>query len=142
MIRKLDRLVRLCPGLLAVLIVCLLARPARAQSVVFRNECGTPVVVQTATVVKGVLVRDSPCLLRHMEATPKISLTVTRIITVHDAKTNRLLYRDVIRPSLMDAAYGIIMHPRLPGRITMATRRVQDVKPGKKDGARMAPSDS
>jgi hypothetical protein len=135
MIRKLDRLARLCPRLLAVLIVCWLPGTALAQTVVFRNECKAPVVVQTHTVVRGVLLRDSPCLLKPMEATPQIALGVNKIVTVYDAKTNRVLFQDLLRATPMDRAFGIIPHPRLAGRCAMSQRRTQEVKPGKPKNA-------
>jgi hypothetical protein len=123
MISTLDRL--------AVLIVCLLPTTLPAQTVVFRNECKTPVVVQTSTVFRNTLVRDSPYPLRSMEATPRIALSVNKILTVYDPKSNQVLYRDVLRATRMDLAYGIVLDPPPPGRVRVVSRRPESIKPGK-----------
>jgi hypothetical protein len=123
MIRSNDRLVRLCPGLLAGLIVCLLPAAVDAQTVQFRNETHAAVVVQTATVVRAVLIRDQPCLLRPREHTPKIKANVSKVVTIYDAKTNRVLFRDVLQATKQDLAYGIVFNPRIPGRVRVETRR-------------------
>jgi hypothetical protein len=123
-----HRLARCCPSLLAVLIVCLLPAGLPAQTVVFRNECKSPVVVQATTVYRNVLYRDS-YLLRSMEATPKIALTVNKILTVHDAKSNRMLFRDVLRATRVELAYGIELGNR-PGTVRVAARPADSIKPG------------
>jgi hypothetical protein len=134
MISTLDRLARSCPSLLAVLIVCLLPTTLPAQTVVFRNECKSPVVVQTATVVRNVLLRDSPYLLRSTEATPKIALSVNKILTVYDAKSNRVLFRDVLRATPMDLAYGIELDRNRPGSVRVVTRNPKSGDGKKGDG--------
>jgi len=137
MIGNLNPLARFAPRLLGVLVVCLLPASVDAQTVVFRNECRASVVVQTATVVNGVLVHDSPCLLRSMEATPRIPLKVNKIVTVWDAKSNRILYRSVLRATPVSLAYGIVVHPRIQTQVVLDKRPVNKVKPGKMTGTGM-----
>src|SRR3954471_4530622 len=97
MIRSYERLVRPGAGLLAVALVCLLPSSGWADNVVFRNECRSSVVVQTAVVVKGVIQKDQPTLLRPGDSTDKIPTDVDRIVIVYDARSNRMLFRDVLK---------------------------------------------
>src|SRR5438309_11414812 len=73
-------------GVLAVLVVCCLPDKAPAETLVFRNECKAPVVVQAASVVRGVLRRDRPYLLNYRDTTPDIVMPGNKLITVYDAK--------------------------------------------------------
>jgi hypothetical protein len=104
------------PCLLAVLIVCLFAEAAGAQTVVFRNELKIPLVVQTATVMGGVLRRDQSCLVRPGESTPKIKTDVNKVITIFHGRTNQALFRDVIKANRQDRLFGIVVEPAAPGR--------------------------
>jgi hypothetical protein len=131
MIRYFERLVRPLPGLLAVALVCLLPSLVRAENVVFRNECKASVVVQTATVVKGVVKRDQPTLLRMGECTPKIPLDVDRIVTVYDARSNRVLYRDVIKASKKEVGAGISFDPQT-NKVRLVARKPSMLKPAEK----------
>ena len=59
----------------------------------------------------------------------------------YDAKTNRVLFRDVLQPTTKDLAYGIVFNPRFPGRIRVEARRAAAMIGGKvvKPGASMKP---
>ena len=137
MIGDIGPLARCWPSLLGVLIVCLLPTALPAQTVVFRNECKSPVIVQTTTVVRGVLVRDTPYLLRSMEATPKIALSVNKVATIYDAKSNQVLFQEVCRATRTELAYGIVIDKQRPGRVRVVTRRAEDILPGKGTGKMM-----
>ncbi len=82
-------------ALLAVLLVGCCPLCARAETLTFRNECDAAVVVQLASVHRGVFCRDRPYLLRPGDATtPGIVLPGDKVITVYDAKVpNRVLYQ-------------------------------------------------
>jgi hypothetical protein len=134
MIRHPGLLARSCPSLLAGLLLVLLPGAGAAQTVVFRNECRVPVVVQTATVVKGVLVKDDPYPLRPTEATPKIALGVNKLLVITDAKSNRILFKELCRATRKELAYGIVPHPRLRGAVTVSPRQPKTVTPGKHRG--------
>jgi hypothetical protein len=126
MIRTLPSLVRSLPGLLAVSIVCLLPAAAEAQTVIFRNECRASVIVQTATVVKGNVVRDQPQLLRSGDYTSKIKLDTDKIVTVYDAKSNQVLFREVLKVTKMDLGYSIHPDPNAPNKVRLKLRKSTD----------------
>jgi hypothetical protein len=107
------------PLLLAVLLVSLLPAVVQADTVIFRNDLRVPVVVQTATVVRGVLRRDQQHLLRHGESTPKIKLDANKIVYIYHGKSNQLLFRQVIKASPRDFHYGIIVDPTNPRLVTV-----------------------
>jgi hypothetical protein len=113
MIRLANCLGRLSPRLLAVLLVCLAPTLLRAETVMFRNECKGAVIVQTMTLVKGVLRRDQPSLLRYGECTPKLKLDADMVITIYDGKTNRMLFRSSLKASTKPLYYSIIWNQRL-----------------------------
>src|SRR5215204_3111286 len=115
MISNRDSLVRRRPGLLAVAF-CLLPGLAMADTVQFRNECKASVIVQTSTVIRGMVIRDQPSLLRPGDASPKFALKNDKIVTVYDARTNRILCREVLKASLVPVAISIEpdKDPRVP----------------------------
>lgn len=95
----------------------------QAEYVIFRNECKVPVIVQTASVVRGVLKRDQT-LLKPGEFTTRIPLDRDQVITVCDGINGRTLFRDPLRTSKTPMHYGIVpnqgkvpvrMMPRKPG---------------------------
>jgi hypothetical protein len=123
MIRSLERLVRPPAGLLAAALVLLLPALARAQHVVFRNECRSSVVVQTGVYVKGVFHKDQPILLRPGDSTGKIPLNVDRIVIVYDARTNNRLVSDVLKADARKAhAYSIVPDQQAPNRVRFVPR--------------------
>lgn len=106
---------------LAVLFPCVLSGGLLAETASFRNDCRAPLVVQTATVVRGVLKRDQ-CLLRPGESTPKMTLDTDKVVTVYDGKTGRLLFRGALRVSTTPLNYSIVPDLRLPNRVSMVLR--------------------
>jgi hypothetical protein len=126
MIRFSNSLAGFSPRLLAVLIGCLAPADLRANAATFRNDTTVPLVVQTATLEKGVLRRDQAQLVRSNESTAPIKTNVDKLLFVYDGKTNRVLYRDVLRANKKEAHYGIAVmpHPTIRGRIIMVIRKV------------------
>jgi hypothetical protein len=111
-------MIRIRVLILAALIVFLLPAWIIAETVTFRNDCRVSVVVQTATVQRGVLKRDQ-CLLRAGESTTKMPLDSDKVITVFDGKTGRTLFRDALKKSKTPLYYSIAPDPRNPSRIRM-----------------------
>lgn len=95
---------------LAVLLIGGLATPASAETLVFRNECKAPVVVQVVSVFHGVFRRDRPYLLHPGDITkPGVALTGDKVITIHDAKVpNRVLYQGAVPSSSLDRHFRIV----------------------------------
>jgi len=97
------------PLLLALLAVFLVPVLAQAETVLIRNDCGVPIVIQAGSVVRGVLRRDPPCALKPGDMTPGIMLPGNKIITIYDARTpNRILFRGVIPAADDDHNYVVI----------------------------------
>jgi hypothetical protein len=123
---KLDRC-RAC--LLAVLVLCASAGAGQAETVIFRNECRSPVTVCTATVVRGVLRRDKVTTLNPGESTEKIKTDVDKVLTIYDAKSNRILFSGSLRASKKELYYGIAYNPRMPGRVQVLPRTKSAMSP-------------
>jgi hypothetical protein len=96
-------------GLLAVLLAGWSAAPAFAETLVFRNDCNAPVIVQAAGVFRGIFRRDRPYLLRPGDATPGIVLPGDKVITIYDAKMpNRILYQGALPANSTDLRFRIL----------------------------------
>lgn len=111
------------PGLLAAAIVLVFAHEARSETVIFRNECRTSIVVQTATVVRGRVVRDQPMLLRSGEYTPKVKTDIDKIVTIYDARSNMVLFRDTLKASMTEQGYSIQPDPNRMGKLRLQFRK-------------------
>jgi hypothetical protein len=113
----------LLPRLLAVLIVCLLPGAVFADSVTFRNECkGLVVVVQSASMARGVMRRDKPVTLRYGDVSPKLPLDTEKLITVYDQRsTTRILFQGSLKASPVDLYYSIVPDTN-PARVRMQSR--------------------
>jgi hypothetical protein len=110
-------------SLLLALLACGVPAVARAENLVFRNECGAPVVVQAVSVFRGRVFRDRPYLLNPGDATPAVAIPGDKIITVYDAKVpNRILFRDAIPGGRADLHFGILPDA-VPGRARIELRR-------------------
>lgn len=123
MIRSRERLIRPWMGFVAVALVCLSPTAGRADNVVFRNECRTSVVVQTAVVVKGVLQPAQPQLVRPGDYTEAIPTNVDRVVTIYDARSNRVLFREVLKASKVELGYSILPDPQVPNKVRLAQRK-------------------
>jgi hypothetical protein len=129
MIRVPHTLGRSFPCLLAVAILLLVAGSGHAETVIFRNECRWPLTVCTGTVVRGVLRRDKVATLKPGESTEKIKTDVTKIITIYDAKSNRILFQETLRASKTVRYFGIIFNPKMPGRVQVSPRTKASMRP-------------
>ena len=100
---------------LSLTLFVALATPAasRAEYVIFRNECKVSVVVQSASVVRGVLKRDQT-LVKPGEYTGKIALDSDKTITICDGKTGKILFRDPLRSTKKPLAFSILPVPNMP----------------------------
>ena len=95
-----------------------------AVNVVFRNDCRSSVVVQTAAVVNGMAQKDQPMLLRPGDGTDKIPTDVDRIVTVYDARSNRVLFRDVLRADPKNPrGYSIQPDQQAPNKVRLVQVR-------------------
>ena len=114
---------------LSLFLFAALAAPAacRAEYVVFRNECKTSVVVQTASVVRGVLKRDQ-ALVKPGEYTGKISLDSDKTITICDGRTGKILFRDPLRATKTPLAYAILPNPN-NGKVRVEKRQLPKEMP-------------
>ena len=109
--------------LLAVLILCLMAGDLRADFFVFRNDCKVPLIVQVATVRRGVLMRDQ-ALLRAGEATLKTPLESDKVITIVDSRTSRIIFRNVLKVRKKPAYFSLAPDPIFPTRL-----RITEIPP-------------
>ena len=112
MTRRLNNLGKIGAGLFAVLLVGLLPAGARAgapvEELLFRNETNGPIIVQGACVVRGVLRRDRPYLLRVGDTTPPIVLPGNKVITIYDGlNTNHVVFQGTIPGGLGNQAFGV-----------------------------------
>jgi hypothetical protein len=97
------------PLLLALLAVLSLPVVAQAETMYIRNETPIPIVVQTGSVVRGVLRRDPPVTLKATEVTPGTMLPGNKLITIYDARNpNRILFQGIIPAAQQDHQYGIV----------------------------------
>lgn len=122
---------------LIALIVCALPALAHGDTFTFRNDCKEAVVVQIATVQRGVLKREQ-ILLKAGETTAKMPLDADKVITVVDARNGRVGFREVLRVSKTPLSYSIVTDPRMPGRAAMKLLQPPPAKgemppPGKGD---------
>jgi hypothetical protein len=110
------------PRLLAAIFVALLI-PAlgRAGSLQLQNDAPFSVVIQGASVVRGLLVRDRPYLLSTGDKSPAVLLTGNKVITIYEAKVpNRLLFQGVIPVATEDQVFKIQFDS---GRIKLEKQR-------------------
>ena len=103
-------------GLLALLMAGLIPAAAHGEALVFRNETNGPIIVQAACVVRGVLHRGRPLLLRPGDATPGIVMPGNKIITVYDGTNpNHVVYQGAIPAGPVDQLFGVGLDPQTPG---------------------------
>jgi hypothetical protein len=111
---------------LALFVALAIPAACRAEYVIFRNECRGSIVVQTATVVRGVLKRDQ-ALVKPGEYTGKIPLDSDKIITFCDGRTGKILFRDPLRATKKPLAFGIL--PGANGKVRVEKRMMPTEKP-------------
>ena len=109
---RLRKLGKVGVGLTAVVLIGLLPAGARAEALVFRNDTNAAVIVQGACVVRGVLRRDRPYLLKPGDATPGITLPGNKLITVYDAfNPNKVIFQGTIPRSPTDQLFSVVPDP-------------------------------
>jgi hypothetical protein len=99
--------------------------PAAAETLTFRNQSGSAVVVQAASVYRGVFRRDRPHLLQPGEATdPGITLLGDKVITIYDATVpNRVLFQGTLPGQALNRSFRIL--PGLtPARVRVIPERM------------------
>ncbi len=101
-------------GALAILLmVGMVPAGARAaEELIFRNETNGPIIVQGACVVRGVLHRDRPYLLKPTEMTAPIVLPGNKLITIYDGiNTNHVIFQGTIPGGLGNQFLGVSPDP-------------------------------
>jgi hypothetical protein len=103
---------------------------ARAENLVFRNDCSAPVVVQAVVVFRGAIRRDKPYLLNPGDMTPPIAFPGDKVINVYEARVpNRILFQGAIPASRKDLFFSVLPDV-LPGRVRLELRRMPPPPPG------------
>ncbi len=111
------------PVLPALLALVLLPATLFAETIYVRNEGQVAVVVQVGSVVRGVLRRDPPCVLKPGEVAPGTLLPGNKIITIHDARApNRILFQGTIPAAKEDGYFGVVPDVKMP-RMRIETRK-------------------
>ena len=122
MTRREHNLGKIGAGLLAVALVGVPTAGARAEALLFRNDTNGAIIVQAACVVRGVLRRDRPYLLKAGDSTPGIVLPGNKLITVYDgANPNRVLFQGTVPGGPSDQAFSVAPDP-LSGAIKLDLR--------------------
>jgi hypothetical protein len=121
----LTRLLHGRAGVCGLALVVCAALPATlpAETLSFRNDTNSPVMIQGSYVVRGQVRRDQPILLQP-NGVAKITLPGNKLITVYDARLpNRVLFQDTINASTEDQAYSVLPD-KVPGKV-----KVEEAKP-------------
>jgi hypothetical protein len=115
---SLRNLGKIGAGLLAVLVVTLVPAGARAEALLFRNDTKAAIIVQAACVVRGVLRRDRPYLLKPGDSTPGVTLPGNKVITVYDGlRPNKVIFQGAIPGGATDQAF--IVNPDPAGGVKL-----------------------
>jgi hypothetical protein len=101
----------------ALVLMLALALPAFGQTLSFKNDAGTTVVVQTATLVRGKLKGDRPIVLRAGAFSAAIDLDSDKMITVYDGRSNRVLYQGLQKQSTTPLKFSI--QPAAPNKVKL-----------------------
>jgi hypothetical protein len=104
----------------AFVLMLALALPAFGQTLTFKNEAGTTVVVQTATHIRGKLKSDRPMVLRAGALSTAIDLDSDKMITVYDGRSNRVLYQGLQkRSTTTPLKFSIQTDARAPNKVKL-----------------------
>src|SRR5262245_43533479 len=110
-------------GVVAFLALGLFPGLVAAEVLAFRNETGSPIVVQGASTVQGKVQRDRPYLLQPNESC-RISLPGDKLITMYDPRMpNQILFKGNYPAGSEDLHFAIRLDPKR-GKVT-----VERVKP-------------
>ena len=115
---------------IALVVVALLlgcVGPAAAETLTFRNQSGSAVVVQAASVYRGVFRRDRPHLLQPGETTdPGITLLGDKVITLYDATApNRILFQGTLPGQALNRSFRILPGSS-PARVRVQPERLSE----------------
>jgi len=109
---SLGNLGKVAAGVMAVWVMALPPADARAESLLFRNDTKAPIIVQAACVVRGVLRRDRPYLLKPGDSTPGITLPGNKVITVYDgSRPNKVIFKGAIPGGPTDQSFTVDPDP-------------------------------
>jgi hypothetical protein len=110
--------VRLVVAAVVLALFCVVPASLQAETLTFRNDTNTPVVVQGSYVVRGMVRRDAPQLVQP-GASARIVLPGNKLITVYDAKLpSRTLFQDTIQAGNADQSYSL-KEDNAPGKVKM-----------------------
>jgi hypothetical protein len=99
--------------LLAGLIVLCLPAAAAAGDITVKNDLNVPVVVQGACVVKGMLQRDKPHVVKPGDSSPAISLPGDKVIFIYDAQNPNIVLGQVpVKDPPKDVTMAIVPIPK------------------------------
>jgi hypothetical protein len=95
---RLHNRVKLLSGLLTLGLVAAWPSSVLAEGITFRNDLKTPIIVQGASVFKGVLVKGQPIVIQPGQSAVDAKLAPgKRTIVISDANVpGRVLHRQVI----------------------------------------------
>jgi hypothetical protein len=123
----LRNLGKIAAGLLTALLLCAAPTGAQAESLVFRNDTKEPLIVQAACVVRGVLKRDRPYLLKPGDSTPGIVMPGNKVITVYDGlRPNKVVFKGAIPGGANDQAFNVSPDPTGGVKLDLAPMPASD----------------
>jgi hypothetical protein len=106
-------------GMAAVLLLGGLTQFAGAETLTFRNQSNSAVIVQVAGINRGIFRRDRPHLLQPGEMTPILLVPGDKIVTLFDAKIpNRVLYQSALPSNSLDRRF-LILPDLSPSRLRL-----------------------
>jgi hypothetical protein len=98
-------------GVLAFLALGLLPGSVFAEVLAFRNDTGTPIVVQGACIVQGTVQRDRPHPLAPNESC-RITLPGNKLITIYDPRMpNQILFKGNYPAGTEDLYFSVRLDP-------------------------------
>jgi hypothetical protein len=119
--RHLGTLRKACVGLVALAVLGALPAAASAASIGFRNDLNVPILVQGECTVNGVTRRGQLLTIYPRKMAWDTNLKAgARTITIYEARTNRVLFRQVIPFDGNDVTFRVVPAPgppRTPFRI-------------------------
>ncbi len=94
-------------GLSVLTLLLFAAGQAVAETLVFRNDTGSPIVLQAAIVVRGVVRRDKPQPLGPNDVA-RVTVPGNKMITIYDAKVpTRVLFQGNVPGGNTDLYFSI-----------------------------------
>jgi hypothetical protein len=122
-----GRAVRFVLSVAVVVLFGLLPASLRAETLTFRNDTNTPVVIQGSYVDRGTVRRDTPQLVQP-GASVRVVLPGNKLITVYDAKLpSRTLFQDTIQAGNADQSFSV-KESSTPSKVKMEQIRTSGGK--------------